>query len=73
MYSNYYFTYDTSQIATDTAPSGANTSHISDPDMDAALKELGSSIDPEGQKAAAAKVQEIVGEQYNELPLYYRC
>jgi peptide/nickel transport system substrate-binding protein len=73
VYGNYYYTYDTSQIASDKNPSGANTSHLSNPDMDAALKELGSSIDPAGQKEAASKVQQIVGEQFNELPLYYRA
>jgi peptide/nickel transport system substrate-binding protein len=73
VYGNYYYTYDTSQIATDKNPSGANTSHISNKDMDAALKDLGTSIDPAGQKEAAGKVQQIVGEQFNELPLYYRA
>ncbi len=72
-YSGYYFAYDSSQISTDSNPNGQNYSHLANKDMDAALADLGSKLDPADQQAPAEAVQKIVAEQFNELPLYNRA
>jgi peptide/nickel transport system substrate-binding protein len=72
VYGNYYYAYSSSQIP-DVNHNGANTTRISNPDMDAALKSLGFDVDPAKQAADAATVQQTVAKQNNEIPLYYRA
>ena len=69
LYSNYYFTYASSQIP----PVSNNTTRISVPALDDALAKIGSEIDPEAQKAAAATMQEELAKALPEIPLYYRA
>jgi peptide/nickel transport system substrate-binding protein len=69
LYSNYYYTYHSSQIP----PVSNNTTRISVPALDEALDKIGSEIDPEAQKAAAATMQEELAKALPEIPLYYRA
>lgn len=73
IYSNYYYTYHSSQIPSDKSPNGSNDTRINDPDMDAALTALGYEIDPQKQNALASTVQKTVATQNNEIPTYYRA
>jgi peptide/nickel transport system substrate-binding protein len=69
LYSNYFFTYHTSQIP----PAGNNTSRVSDPDLDASLEALGAEIDQAAQGEAAATMQQALAATVAEIPLYYRA
>ncbi len=69
LYSNYYPTYHSSQIP----PVANNDTRISVPALDAALDKLGTEIDPEAQKAAAAVMQTELAAALPEIPLYYRA
>lgn len=69
LYSNYFFTYHTSQIP----PAGNNTSRVSDPELDAALEALGAEIDQAAQGEAAAIMQQKLAATGVEIPLYYRA
>ncbi len=69
LYSNYFFTYHTSQIP----PAGNNTSRVSDPALDASLEALGREIDQAAQLDAAKTMQEALAAAAVEIPLYYRA
>jgi peptide/nickel transport system substrate-binding protein len=69
LYSNYYFTYHSSQIP----PVANNDTRIADPELDKALEALGNEIDPAKQKEAAATMQEALAKALPEIPLYYRA
>jgi peptide/nickel transport system substrate-binding protein len=69
LYSNYFFPYHSTQIP----PVSNNTTRISVPALDAALDKLGTEIDPEAQKAAAATMQTELASALPEIPLYYRA
>jgi peptide/nickel transport system substrate-binding protein len=69
LYSNYFFTYHTSQIP----PAGNNTTRISDPALDASLEALGKEIDQAAQLEAAKTMQETLASVVAEIPLYYRA
>jgi peptide/nickel transport system substrate-binding protein len=71
VYGNYYYAYSSAQIP-DTNHNGANTTRINNPDMDAALTNLGFDVDPAKLNADAGVVQQTVATQNNEIPLYYR-
>jgi peptide/nickel transport system substrate-binding protein len=73
IYSNYYYTYHSSQIPSDDNPNGSNDTRLANDDMDTALSNLGFEIDPEKQNALAATVQTTVATQNNEIPIYYRA
>jgi peptide/nickel transport system substrate-binding protein len=70
--SDLFSKFHSTQPATDTFPGGVNVTRLAHPEMDAALAELDSSITSEAVLEAAAKVQRIVNEIHNEIPLYYR-
>jgi len=73
IYSNYFYTYHSSQIPSDQNPDGSNDTRLDNPDMDAALEALGVEVDPAQQNQHAATVQHVVAEQSNEIPIYYRA
>jgi len=73
IYSNYYYTYHSSQIPSDKNPNGSNDTRINNKEMDDALSALGFEIDPNKQNALAATVQKGVATQNNEIPIYYRA
>ncbi|MEO7118258.1 MAG: ABC transporter substrate-binding protein [Candidatus Limnocylindrales bacterium] len=72
LYSNYYYTYHSSQIPSDANPNGSNDTRINDPELDAALDDLGTLVDLDEQLAAAATVQTAYAAAIAEIPLYYR-
>ena len=71
-YSDYFFNYHSSQPGTEDNPGGVAVTRIADDELDAALDDLGTQIDPEGMIDAAAVVIQRVDELANEVPLYYR-
>jgi peptide/nickel transport system substrate-binding protein len=73
LYSNYFYTYHSSQIPSAKNPNGSNDTRLAVPEMDAALDDLATQIDPEKQKADAATIQQTIATQNNEIPLYYRA
>jgi peptide/nickel transport system substrate-binding protein len=73
IYSNYYYTYHSSQIPSDASPNGSNDTRLNNKDMDDALTKLGFEIDPSKQNALASTVQKTVATQNNEIPIYYRA
>jgi peptide/nickel transport system substrate-binding protein len=73
IYSNYYYTYHSSQIPSDANPNGSNDTRINNKEMDDSLTALGFEIDPTKQNALASTVQKTVATQNNEIPIYYRA
>jgi peptide/nickel transport system substrate-binding protein len=73
IYGNYFYTYDSSQIPSNKNPNGSNDTRLDNPDMDAALADLATQIDPAQQNADAATIQQVIATQNNEIPLYYRA
>jgi len=73
LYSNYYFTYSSTQIPSDKNPNGSNDTRFSDKNMDAALNTLSSAVDPVDQLAAAVAVQTAYSAGIPEIPIYYRA
>ena len=73
LFGDYYYSYDSSQIPTEANKgNGGNTIRVDDPEMDAALAELKSTVDPAKQFEIAQKIQEIYARSNFEVPLYYR-
>jgi len=72
VYGGYYPTYSSKQIP-EVNHNGANTTRLNNPEMDAALDNLGFDVDPAKLNADAAVVQKTVATQNNEIPLYYRA
>jgi len=73
LYSNYYFTYASTQIPSDKNPNGSNDTRFNDKDMDAALNTLSNAVDPVDQFAAAVTVQTAYSAGIPEIPIYYRA
>jgi peptide/nickel transport system substrate-binding protein len=73
IYSNYYYTYHSSQIPSDDNPNGSNDTRLNNKEMDDSLTALGFEIDPTKQNALASTVQKTVATQNNEIPIYYRA
>jgi ABC-type transport system substrate-binding protein len=73
VYGNYYYTYAGSQIPTDDNPNGSNTGRLNNDDMNAALTAIGTEIDVQKQYELAKTVQQVVAQQNNEIPIYYRA
>ena len=73
LYSNYFFTYSSSQIPSDKNPNGSNDTRFKDKDMDAALNALSNAVDPADQFAAATTVQNAYAAGLPEIPIYYRA
>jgi len=71
-FGNYFFNYHSSQPGTDAFPGGTNITRVADPELDAALDELGAKIDPADMVAASDVIHQIVDEKVIEVPLYYR-
>ena len=70
-YSNYYYTYDSSQFPEIGDHSGTNDTRFSDPAMDAALAALGSDVDITRQLADAGALQDAYNAGIPEIPLYF--
>jgi peptide/nickel transport system substrate-binding protein len=73
LYSNYFYTYHSSQIPSDKNPNGSNDTRLNNPDVDASLTALGVEVDPAKQKALAATFQKAYAATIAEIPLYYRA
>ena len=71
-YSDWYFSYHSSQPATEANPGGVNVSRIADEELDAALDAVGGEITPEGVIETTEGVITRIDELANEVPLYYR-
>jgi ABC-type transport system substrate-binding protein len=70
-YSNYYYTYDSSQFPEVGDHSGTNDTRFSDPAMDAALRALGSDVEISKQLADAGALQDAYNAGIPEIPLYF--
>jgi peptide/nickel transport system substrate-binding protein len=71
-YSDWYFSYHSTQPATDANPGGVAVSRIADEELDAALEAVGGEITPEGVLETTEAVITRIDELANEIPLYYR-
>lgn len=72
LFGDYYFSYHTDQWPDNPPNDGGNTSRFSNPDMDAALDVLKTSIKADEQVQAAYTVQQVYVDKFAEIPLYYR-
>jgi peptide/nickel transport system substrate-binding protein len=72
VYGDYFWTYDSSQIPSAKNPNGSNDTRIAVPALDQALADLATQIDPAQQKADAATIQQVLADQNNEIPFFYR-
>jgi len=72
LYGDSFYVYHSTQIPSDANPNGYNNTRIADPELDAALDIIGSSVDPDVQLEQANVVQQRVVETITEIPLYYR-
>jgi peptide/nickel transport system substrate-binding protein len=74
LFGNYYYSYSGDQIPTDANKgNGYNTLHVDDPDLNAAIDKIKTSVNPQDQYASAADVQKIVMmDKVYEIALYYR-
>ncbi len=72
LFGDYYYSYHTEQWPDNPPNDGGNTSRFSDPEMDAALDTLKSSIKTDEQIQAALTIQKVYTEKVAEIPLYYR-
>jgi peptide/nickel transport system substrate-binding protein len=70
-YSNYYYTYASSQFPELGDHSGSNDTRFSDPAMDAALATLESDVDLNQQYADAGALQDAYNQGIPEIPLYF--
>lgn len=71
-YSNYYFSYHSSQPASDANPGGANILRVQDPELDAILDNIGTKIDQAEIIEAADALHQFINDNANQVPLYYR-
>jgi peptide/nickel transport system substrate-binding protein len=71
-YGNYYYSYHSSQPATDDFPGGTNITRVQLPEVDAVLDDIGSKVDLGEIAAASDSLHQILDELVVEVPLYYR-
>jgi peptide/nickel transport system substrate-binding protein len=73
LFGDYYYSYHSSQIPTAANKgNGYNYLRLNNPDMDAAINTLKTSINPADQIQAAYKIQQVYIDTVPEVVLYYR-
>jgi peptide/nickel transport system substrate-binding protein len=72
LFGSFYYSYHTNQIPDNPPHDGSNTTRFSNPEMDAALDTLRTSVRTDQQIDAAKTIQRIDREQVPDISLYYR-